>query len=178
MALALLFAVLVFLALLGYAAWQPDDFSISRSVSIKTPPERIFPLINDMKAMNSWNPFVLSDPNIKLDYSGSAAGVGARCDWDSKARAGAGNLAISASRPSSSIDMQLTMLRPFAGQNLVTFRLAPSGGATTVTWRMTGASSDLSKLMALVMSMDKMVGGAMEKGLADLKATAERSKRD
>ena len=178
MPLIILFAVLAFLAALGYAALRPDEFSLSRSVTIMAPPERIFPLINDMKLMNSWNPFVLADPNIKLDYSGPAAGVGARCDWDSKARAGAGNLAISASRPSSSIDMQLTMLRPFPGQNLVTFRLAPSGAATTVTWGMTGASSDLSKLMGLVMSMDKMVGGAMEKGLADLKATAERSKRD
>ena len=175
--IAVLLAVAIAVVLI-LAATKPDRFSVRREITVRAPAEKIFPLINDMKAMNSWNPFVLSDPNIKLDYSGSAAGVGARCDWDSKARAGAGNLAISASRPSSSIDMQLTMLRPFAGQNLVTFRLAPSGGATTVTWRMTGASSDLSKLMALVMSMDKMVGGAMEKGLSDLKATAERSKRD
>ncbi len=174
MALALLFIVLAFLALLGYAAWQPDDFSISRSVSIKTPPERIFPLIDNMKAMNSWNPFVLSDPEVKLDYSGPAAGKGARCDWIGN-RAGAGDITIAESQPSSSVVMQLNMLKPFEGRNKVVFTLAPAGDATTVTWAMMGASTDLSKLMGVVMDMDQMLGGTFEKGLADLKAKAERS---
>ena len=174
MALALLFVVLAFLALLAYAAWQPDDFSISRSISIKAPPERIFPLINDMTAMNSWNPFVLSDPEVKLDYSGPAAGKGARCDWIGK-RAGAGDITIAESQPSSSVVMQLNMLKPFEGRNKVVFTLAPAGDATTVTWAMMGASTDLSKLMGVVMNMDQMLGGTFETGLADLKARVERS---
>ncbi len=175
MSLIILLVVLAFLALLGYAALRPDEFTIARSVSIKAPPERIFPLINDLKAMNSWNPFVQSDPHIKLDYSGTAAGKGSRCDWEGNGQVGAGNISVMDSQPSSSVVMQLNMLRPFAGQNRVTFTLAPSGGATNVTWAMTGASTDLSKLMSVVMSMDKMVGAAFEKGLADLKAKAERA---
>ncbi len=174
MALIVLLVVLAFLAVLGWAALRPDEFSVSRSASIKAPPEKIFPLINDMKAMNSWNPFVQSDPTIKLVYTGPAAGKGARCDWEGSGQAGAGNISVTESRPSSSAVMQLNMLRPFAGQNRVTFTLAPAGAATNVTWAMTGASTDLSKLMGLFMSMDKMVGGAFEKGLGDLKAKAER----
>jgi len=174
MSLMFLLVLLACLAVLGLAAIRPDDFTISRSISVKAAPEQIFPLINDLKAMNSWNPFVQSDPNIKLDYSGPAAGTGARCDWVGNGQAGAGNITITESRPSSNAIMQLNMLRPFAGQNVVTFSLAPSGGTTRVTWSMTGASTDLSKLMGLIMNMDKMVGGSFEKGLGDLKARAER----
>ncbi len=165
---------LAILALLGYAASRPDDFSVSRVTSIKAAPERIFPLINDLRAMNSWNPFVLSDPKVKLSYSGPATGKGATCDWDSNGRAGAGQIGISESVPSSRVVMQLDMRKPFAGRNQVTFTLAPADGATSVTWAMTGKNAFIPKLMSLVMNMDKMVGGAFEKGLADLKAKAER----
>jgi hypothetical protein len=177
MALIVLLVTLAFLGLLGYAALRPDEFTVARSVTVKALPEKIFPLINDLRAMNAWNPFVQADPAIQLSYSGAAAGTGARCDWEGNGQVGAGNISVTESRPSSSVVMQLNMLRPFAGQNKVVFSLEPSSAraGTTVTWAMTGTSTDLSKLMSVVMSMDKMVGGAFEKGLADLKARAERS---
>ncbi len=40
---------------------------------------------------------------------------------------------------------------------------------------MFGPSPFVAKLMGLVFSMDKMVGGKYQEGLANLKALAERS---
>ena len=40
---------------------------------------------------------------------------------------------------------------------------------------MTGENNFMSKAFCLFMSMDKMVGGDFEKGLAQLKATAEEA---
>jgi hypothetical protein len=45
-------------ALLLYAATKPGSCQFSRSIHISAPPERIFPLIDDLRAMNEWNPFV------------------------------------------------------------------------------------------------------------------------
>jgi hypothetical protein len=42
--------VLLIAALLVFAATRPDSFRVKRATSIKAPPERIFPLINDSSA--------------------------------------------------------------------------------------------------------------------------------
>jgi hypothetical protein len=43
---------------------------------------------------------------------------------------------------------------------------------------MTGKNGFLGKAMCMFMSMDKMVGGDFEKGLANLKAAAEGKKTE
>ncbi len=50
--------------------------------------EKIFPLIDDPRAMNEWNPFVKADPNIKLSYCGPPNGVGAANDFDGNNKVG------------------------------------------------------------------------------------------
>ena len=52
--------VLVVAALLAYAAAKPDAFSVQRSTGINAPAERIFPLIANLKSMNTWRPFTVS----------------------------------------------------------------------------------------------------------------------
>ena len=51
--------------------------------------------------------------------------------------------------------------------------LAPDGAGTKVTWAMDGPTNFMSKFMCIFVSMDKMVGGDFEKGLASLKRIAE-----
>ena len=62
---------------LAYAATKPDAFQIARSITINASPERIFPLINDLRAFNTWNPFLKKDPGAEVTYGGPAAGIGA-----------------------------------------------------------------------------------------------------
>lgn len=58
------FACLVGLlgAVLFYASTKPNECNFSRSIHILAPPEKIFPMIDDPRAMNEWNPFVKADP--------------------------------------------------------------------------------------------------------------------
>src|SRR5258707_13423419 len=69
--------VVVVVALLAYAAARPDTFRVQRATGINAPAERIFPLIANLKSMNTWNPFVEPDPAIKIAYSGPDSGRGA-----------------------------------------------------------------------------------------------------
>lgn len=158
---------------LAAAAFRPDSFRVQRSVRIDAPPQAVHPLINNLAQMNSWSPFVRRDPNLKGTYRGPAEGPGAGYDFAGNREVGKGSVDIVASSPGK-ITMRLHMREPMEGLNTVEFTLVPQGNATNVTWAMHGPSPYLSKLMGLVMDMDKMVGGAFEAGLAELKTRAEK----
>lgn len=158
---------------LAYAATQPDAFRITRAVTIAAPPEKVFQLIQDLKSFNRWNPFLKLDPAAKLAYSGPSSGKGAAHTWSGDSNVGAGRLEITDAVMPSRISMQLDMTSPMEAHNLVEFALKPNGSGTDVTWTMTGRSPFIAKVMCVFFSMDRMVGGEFDKGLASLKALAE-----
>lgn len=166
-------AAVLLAALLVYAATKPDTCQFSRSILIAAPPERIFPLIDDLRAMNEWNPFVKTDRNIKLLYSGPARGVGAVNSFDGNGKVGAGEAEIVESVDPTKVVMALRMDRPMKCRNRVEFTLAPQPDGTDVTWAMSGRQPFIGKLMTIFISTEKMVGSAFEAGLADLKSRAE-----
>lgn len=165
-------AVLVALVLL-VASTKADTFRTVRSAVIGATPERIFPLINDLRRMNEWNPFAHTDPNMKGSYAGPAAGPGAAFEFDGK-KCGTGHIEVTDANPRSRVDMRLVMTKPFKCDNAIAFTLEPQGDATRVTWEMSGKQILMSKVMGLFIDCDKMVGNQFEKGLADLKTIAER----
>jgi uncharacterized protein YndB with AHSA1/START domain len=161
-------------ALLAYAATRPDTFRVQRSTGINAPAERIFPLIANLKSMNTWNPFVEPDPAIKIAYSGPDSGKGAAHTWSGNSKVGEGRIEVTDAAPSSRVTMQLDMLKPMKAHNAVEFTLQPNGGGTTVTWAMSGRQPFIVRLMTAFIDCDRMVGSQFEKGLGKLKAIAER----
>jgi hypothetical protein len=71
-------AVILIVALLIYAATKPDVFRVERSASIKAPPEKIFPLVNDLQSHAIWSPWEKKDPAMKRTYSGRCKRQGRR----------------------------------------------------------------------------------------------------
>ena len=169
---AIIIAVAI-VAVLAYAATRPDAFQVQRTASIKAPPERIFPLIDDLHAHTTWSPFE-KDPNMKRTHSGAPRGKGAIYDWEGNSQVGSGRLAITDSTPSK-ITMALDMFRPFKAHNTVEFTLQPKEGWTNVTWAMHGRQPYMAKLMSTFINCDKMVGKQFEEGLGKMKALAEKA---
>ena len=159
---------------LVYAATLPKDFRVSRAASIKAPREKIFPLISDLKSFNLWNPFAKQDPSMRITYRRTTSDKGAAFDWDSDGRGGTGSLEILDTQAPSSVTMRLDVMKPMEGHNTVVFALQQAGEATEVTWTMTGPYAFIARVIGVVVSMDRMIGGEFEKGLAELKALAER----
>jgi len=166
--------VVLVVALVAYAATKPDAFRVQRSTGINAPAERIFPLIANLKSMNTWNPFVEPDPAIKIAYSGPDSGKGAAHTWSGNSKVGEGRIEITDAAPSSRVTMRLDMLKPMKASNLVEFTLQPTGDSTAVSWAMSGRQPFMAKLMTVFIDCDKMVGSQFEKGLGKLKAIAER----
>lgn len=172
MVTALVVIVVLLAAFLAYVATRPNAFRIQRATSVKAPPEKIYPLINDLRQFNTWNPFATQDPNVKINYSGAPSGKGAAYDWQSR-KMGVGRMEIVDTAAPSKIVAKLDFVKPMEAHNIVEFTLEPKGGATDVTWAMHGPMPLISKLMTVFVSMDRMVGGEFEKGLANMKAAAE-----
>jgi uncharacterized protein YndB with AHSA1/START domain len=159
--------------LLIYAASKPKEFSIQRSTLIGAKPEKVFPLINNLKAFNSWNPFAKQDPDLAMQYEGAPQGKGAAYTW-SGPKSGQGRMEITAIVPEKLVMMSLDFSKPMQAHNKVVFSLTPQAAGTLVTWTMSGHLAYLQRLLTVFVSMDKMVGSEFDKGLASLKELAEK----
>ncbi len=166
-------AVLLALILI-YGAFKPGDFRVQRTIVISAPPEKVFPLINDFHNWPQWSPWEKLDPNMKRTLSGPPSGPGAAYEWDGNNKAGKGRMEITGSVPSSKVAIKLDFIRPMEGSDTVEFTLQPNGNATKVMWEMSGPLTYPGKVMTIFVSMDKLIGGDFETGLANMKALAEK----
>jgi hypothetical protein len=168
--------VVVVVAIAGillYAATKPDSFRVQRVVLINAPSDKVFPLINDIKAWTVWSPYEKKDPAMKRTYGAVTAGKGATYAWDGDKNVGRGSIEMIESGPQK-IVIKLDFLKPFEAHNMGEFLLEPKGDSTSVTWATYGPSPYMSKVIGTFMNIDDMIGRDFEKGLADLKAAAEK----
>lgn len=172
--LILLFLALAAGAVVAYAATRPDGFRIERSLVIKAPAERIFPLINDFKAWGAWSPWEHKDPGMKRTYSEPSAGQGAKYSWEGNSEVGKGEIVMAESQAPSNIKLDMHFIAPFEARHTGLFTLTPEGDGTKVTWAMEGGTPLFAKVIHLFMNMDRMVGDEFEKGLQALKAKTEQ----
>ena len=163
-------------AVLLFAATRPDSFRVERSITIKAPPEKVFPLIEDFRRWPEWSPWEKLDPQMKRTLSGPASGPGAAYAWEGNDKVGAGRMEILSAAPASKVSIKLDFIKPFEGHNTADFTLQPQGDGTAVNWAMYGPAPFISKLMGLFFSMDQMIGKDFETGLANLKAASEPAK--
>jgi uncharacterized protein YndB with AHSA1/START domain len=161
-------------ALLAFAATKPDTFRVERSRRINAPPERVFSHINDLAKWAAWSPWEPMDPAMKKTLSGPPAGKGAVCEWMGNHKVGHGRMEILESVPASRILMKLDFFKPFEAHNQAEFNLVADGGATRVTWAMSGPQPYMAKVMSLVFNCEKMVGPQFETGLANLQTLVEQ----
>jgi len=161
-------------AILIYASTKPDSFRVERSTAMNAPPEKIFPYIEGLKRWAEWSPYEGRDPAMKRAHSGAASGKGAVYEWDGNKKVGSGRMEIVEAAAPNKVAIKLDFLRPFEAHNMAEFTIVPQGQTTRVNWAMRGPSLFMTKVMQTVMNFDKMIGKDFEKGLANLKAIAER----
>jgi hypothetical protein len=174
LAIVVVVALLVIAGILIYAATRPDSFLVQRSVSIKAPAQKIFPLIDDLKAWAGWSPYEKKDPAMKRSFGPITAGKGATYQWEGNKNVGQGRMEILEATQPSKVLIKLDFLKPFEAHNMAEFTLEPKGDTTLATWAIYGPSVFVTKVMGLFIDMDSMIGKDFEAGLADLKTAAEK----
>ena len=165
--------VLIVVVLVVVIALQPSSYSVERSATISAPPATVFAQVNDFHKWNAWSPWAKLDPAMKQAFEGAPVGTGAIYTWAGNKDVGEGRMTITDSHPSDVIKIKLEFLKPFAATNTTEFTFTPQGNQTLVKWKMAGNNNFMAKAFQLFMSMDKMIGGDFEKGLAQMKSAAE-----
>ena len=148
-------------------------FEVSRSTTIDADPARVHALVDDFHRWVEWSPWEGLDPAMQRTYTGPTSGVGAAYAWKGNRKAGEGHMTITGSSPER-VEVELVFMKPMDATNQVTFELVPAGTGTHVTWRMAGRTTGIFGVVSRLVPMDRLVGKDFEKGLAQLKAAAER----
>lgn len=173
--MALAVILVVFLAVV---ATRPAAYHVERKLEVAAPPERVFPVVNDLHQFASLmvlfgTPLDQADPNMQKTFDGPASGVGQTYAWSGNKDAGKGKLTIEESVLIQKVGVKLEFVEPMKSTANCSVTLADTETGSVVTWSMDGKHNFLGKAMGLFMNMDQLLGADIEKGLARLKTAAE-----
>lgn len=161
------------LIVLAIALLLPNDYAVSRSITIKASPDKIYPLIAAPKAWKNWSVWNRRDPAMQMSYSGPDSGNGAGWDWQSKSE-GNGGMKFTQEVQNQKLHYELHfegMGKPSTGAIL----LEVQGSDTKITWSMQGSSEGNLMMKLFAPFMDKMVGPDFQAGLNNLKQLVEKN---
>ncbi|HZJ05419.1 MAG TPA: SRPBCC family protein [Nocardioidaceae bacterium] len=152
-----------------------DTYTVERSALIEAPPARIYDQTANFHNWTNWSPWEGLDPELTRTYSGPESGTGAAYGWSGNRKAGQGRMEITEATAPTRVQIDLVFEKPFKARNDTVFTIAPEGSGARVTWSMTGKNTLVTKVMGVFKSMDRLIGPDFERGLAQLKATTEKS---
>jgi uncharacterized protein YndB with AHSA1/START domain len=174
----ILLAVVAIVAVLAIVVLlQPADFRIARTTHIAAPPADVFAQVNDFHRWEAWSPWAKLDPAAKVTFAGQPAGSGAVFTWAGNDKVGEGRMMLTESRPNELVSIEVDFVKPFEGHSRSEFALQPDGSQTVVTWTMSGHNNLVARALCLFVSMDRMLGSDMERGLTQMKSVVE-ARRD
>ena len=150
----------------------PPKFTVTRSVLVNAPPDKIYPLVADPRGWKQWSVWNQRDPSMQVTYSGPPTGAGAKWEWKS-ASEGNGAMTFTAAEPAKRVAFDLSF--PDLGTSSSgELNFVPQGYATQVTWTMNGDMGKNPVAHWFALFADNMVGKDFEGGLANLKRLAEK----
>lgn len=152
---------------------QPSDYQITRTTTIAAPAQDVFAQIDDFHRWQAWSPWAERDPKAKASFEGPASGKGAVFAWSGNNEVGEGRMTLTESQPGALVKIRTDFVKPFVGSSYSDFTLKPAGEGTALTWSMSGQNDFIGKAICLFVSMDKVLGGEMAKGLAGIKRITE-----
>lgn len=168
--IALLTLVVVFV---GVAFLLPREVTVSRQALINAPPEKVFSYVNDLRKFNEWSPWEQKDPQMKQTFTGPDAGVGQKVVWESDHKeVGSGSQEIVESTSPNHVKTALDF--GDMGSASATFDLEGFDGGTRITWGFATDTGNNPMMRWMGLMFDSWVGAEYEKGLANLKALAEK----
>ena len=150
----------------------PSEVAMQRQTVINAPPEKVFALVGGYKRFNEWSPWAELDPKAVYTFEGPESGVGAKMSWASNdPNVGAGSQTITEHVPNSRVAVDLDF--GAMGKSQSYWDLKPEGTGTSATW---GFKMKLDGMMDrwFGLLMERFIGPDYEKGLARVKALAEK----
>jgi uncharacterized protein YndB with AHSA1/START domain len=164
----------LFLALILFSFLLPRNISVSRSITIEAPIDRVFEQVNDLRNWEKWSPWKRMDPMMEMTFSNPPVGQGAFYKWSStNKQMGSGTMTLA--KVVNNEEIVTSMHNDDWGDANSTFLFGHKNNKVEVTWKM---ENDIG-----VMPWNKYFGAVMrselkkqfDKGLEGIKFYAEKS---
>jgi len=161
---------------LGAGFLLPSQVHVERAMVMSATPEKIFPLISDFNAWESWSPWADGDPEATMEIAGS--GLGQTMTWSRDNPAvGTGSQEVTEIQAPTYLKTHLDFGQQ--GRADAAFRLIPEDSKTRVVWSLdTDMRAGVPLLQQPISTyfgflMDGMIGKDYETGLQRLKQLVE-----
>jgi len=155
---------------IAIGVFLPSTGTVERKITTTAHRATVFALIDNQRQASKWCPWLDTDPNVRLEFSGPRRGSGAALHWDGSV-VGSGSQVIEESFPRDYIGSRLEL----AGVGVGASRLALTerDGGTLIEWRfeMRFGRNLFSRYLGLM--LDGRIGDDMSRGLANLVELAE-----
>jgi effector-binding domain-containing protein len=163
--------LVIILIIVGYGMTLSGEAHLERSIVINAPVEKVFKEVNSFNTITAWSPWTKLDPEMTTEYSGAAAGVGAKYSWASEVQeVGVGSQEILESRKNEYVKNKMDF--GIDGDFYAEFILEPVEAGTNVTWSYSGKVESLFWKL-LLLGVEGQLGPMYEEGLVNLKAFVE-----
>lgn len=170
----ILYIILGLLALiLLVAAMMPKAFDVTSSIVIERPVQEVFNYVKQLKNQEKYSVWVMADPDIKLQYTGTDGTVGFISSWQSENKnVGVGAQEIKAIKEGERYDVEIRFEKPFKATNQAfTTTVALDEKRTKVTTVFNGSNAFPINLM--IPMIKKMLLKDMDKNMINLKTILE-----
>ena len=168
-----LLALVVLLVVVG--CFLPSRARVERSLNMRATPEALFPRIATLTRWPEWTAWTTNRfPDMQTRFSGAASGVGAVMMAEGKS-SGSGTVTITRAEPATGIGYDLDFehgTQLFHGS--ITFDTTNDGMKVTWAIETDMGANPFKRWAGLV--LDKLMGGDMAAGLANLKLQVESGK--
>jgi len=145
----------------------PRHVTVERMATLDATPEAVLTLAMSNEGYQSFNPYLATDPELKIDLFGPAAGVGSGFHFDGKDGTGSQTVSdVSENQITYAID-----LGPL-GQPVQSIRVLPLSDGAEVTWRVDADMGFNPVFRVMGLFMDGMMGPRFELGLENLSEAA------
>lgn len=160
--------LIVLLIIIGLAL--PQRARVVASIEVDAPLATVFALANDFHRASLWLPWIETDPNVRIVYSGPDRGVGATITWDGLV-VGTGTQVITESIPYEHITTTINPGGP--GEAKSWFDFVDTGRSTYLDWsfEVDYGYNIVGRFAALLLT--DIIRRDYEHGLASLKNIAE-----
>jgi hypothetical protein len=150
------------------------EYNIIREICIDTSSGIVFNYVKMLKNQDNFNKWVMVEPSMKKEFTGTDGTVGFIYAWNGK-KAGAGELEIKHLVEGNSIETEIRFIRPFvavAEVKMTTEEL--SENQTKITW--SNKSSMKYPMNVLLPLAEKILARDMDISLGMLKNILEKKK--
>ncbi len=155
------------------ALFMKKNYSISTSILINRPKNDVFNYVKILKNQENYSKWVMSDPNVKLNYIGEDGTIGFISKWESDLKnVGIGEQEITSIKENDSYQVEIRFKKPFEGiSQAITTTESISETQTKVTTTFHTRTPFPMNVMAPFIS--KMLKNDMDGNMSRLKANLE-----